>query len=430
MLGLAPPRSQWFTDVSRWATAGTLPIEFIRCLSAEELRARLLSGRQHSAALLDATHAATDRDLLAACSEARCTPIVLSDATANWIELGAAEVLPRQPTAEALGDRLATLAHPVDPADDVILEVQVSSAAWRGALVTVLGTGGCGTSTVALGLAEYLSASESAGRVLLADLARRSDQALLHATGTVLPALPELVERCRTGTPEARHLHALTFEVATGGYDLLIGMRRSAEWTALRPRAVEAAVEAMRRAWDLVVADTDADLEGQSSTGSVDVEERNALARTACATADAVVVVTRPGLTGLTALVRTMEEVTALGVEPSRVVPVVNRTPRGTSQREVAAAWPTLTRDPALRPPVVIPIVRSTEANVRDRRRVPSRVITPIARSVRQVLDVSDTGSVAQFGDAERIAPGSLGRWSGDASESGLGIDGAAGDAA
>lgn len=63
VLGLAPARAAWFRDVARWATSASLPLEFLKCVSAEELRARLASGRPISAVLVDAGAPGADRDL-------------------------------------------------------------------------------------------------------------------------------------------------------------------------------------------------------------------------------------------------------------------------------------------------------------------------------------------------------------------------------
>ncbi len=73
------------------------------------------------------------------------------------------------------------------------------------------------------------------------------------------------------------------FAVDGRGYDLMLGLRRHRDWPVLRPRSVQAAVDSLLRAYRLVVADVDADLEGDDEVGSVDVEERNVLARTTAA---------------------------------------------------------------------------------------------------------------------------------------------------
>ncbi len=410
VLGLAPPRASWFAEVSRWATAGALPIEFVRCISADELRSRLAGGRAHSAALLDAAHPATDRDLIAACVEARCAPLVLAARAGTWPELGAAAVLELPLEAAGLGEALAAHARPVDPADDLALEVAVDAVPWRAPLLAITGTGGCGTSTLAIGLAERLASRNGHGQVLLADLARRADLALLHGTGTVLPGLPEVVERFRTGVPEAQQLRAMTFAVPTTGYDLLIGMRRTSEWTSLRPRAVAAALEGLRRTWDLVIADVDPDVEGQRATGSVDLEERNALSRAALLDAAVVVVATRCGIAGTAALVRTTEDLLEVGVNPAAIVPVVNRSPRGVGQREVVAAWASLMERTEVRPPLALPEVRRTEAVLRDVIGVPRRVTDPLLTAVDQHLARRSAKSRPEP-DLVPVAPGSLGSW-------------------
>ena len=40
VLGLAPARTPWFSTVAQWANAGTLPVEYVKCLSTDELRVR------------------------------------------------------------------------------------------------------------------------------------------------------------------------------------------------------------------------------------------------------------------------------------------------------------------------------------------------------------------------------------------------------
>src|SRR5690606_7812060 len=123
------------------------------------------------------------------------------------------------------------------------------------------------------------------------------------------------------------------------GYDLLLGLRRHRDWTALRPRAVEAALEGLRRAYRVVVADADADLEGEEQCGSTDVEDRNLLARPACAAADLVVAVGVPGPAGLHAQLRVVRDLRDHGVDGRRIVPVVNRAPRSPRRRaEVSSA--------------------------------------------------------------------------------------------
>ena len=101
VLGLAHPRSAWFRDLGHWATSGVLAAEFVKCLSAEEVRARLGSGRPFSALVADATLPAVDRDLLAAARAVGCSAFVVDDGRVqrDWLALGAAAVLSPDLTA-------------------------------------------------------------------------------------------------------------------------------------------------------------------------------------------------------------------------------------------------------------------------------------------------------------------------------------------
>ncbi|MEA3217336.1 MAG: hypothetical protein QOJ19_3492, partial [Acidimicrobiia bacterium] len=96
LLGLARPRAPWFTDLGRWATAGTMPVDFVRCISAEEVRARLASDRPFSALLVDANVSGLDRDLVDVARSRGCITLVMADGGSDrdWTAIGAAVALP------------------------------------------------------------------------------------------------------------------------------------------------------------------------------------------------------------------------------------------------------------------------------------------------------------------------------------------------
>ena len=86
VLGLARARAAWFGQVARWATAAALPIEFVKTVSGEEVRARLRSGRPFSALLVDGGLAALDRDLIDLAGRHGCAVIAVDDgrSTRSW----------------------------------------------------------------------------------------------------------------------------------------------------------------------------------------------------------------------------------------------------------------------------------------------------------------------------------------------------------
>ena len=422
VLGLAPARSAWFRSVGLWANSGALPAEFVRCISAEEVRARLASGRAFSALVADAGLPSVDRDLLAAARTASCAVLVVDDGRAmrDWLELGAARVLTPSFGRDELVAALTSCSRPVrrgdaDPSD---LLSRPAPASWRGSVAALTGPGGTGVSTLAMALAQSLADDvRHRGTVLLADLRLRAEQAVLHDAGDVLPCVQELVEAHRSGQPTASEVRALTFAVPRRGYSVLLGLRRARHWPAIRPQAFEAAFESLRRAWGVVVCDVDADLEGEDDAGSIDVEERNVMARTAVAQADVVFAVGVPELKGMHSLVRVLDDLVAFGTDPARIVPVLNRAPRPPRARAGLAAVLAELAAPfaggRLMNPVHVPERHTVEADLRDGTRLPAALGAPLAGAFRALLvrPGLEPGAPAP----EPVRPGSLGQWAGEA---------------
>ena len=422
VLGLAPARSAWFRSVGLWANSGALPAEFVRCISTEEVRARLASGRAFSALVADAGLPAVDRDLMAAASTAGCAVLVVDDgrATRDWLELGVARVLPPAFGREELVAALTSCARPVrrGEADPTELLTRQAPAAWRGSVAAVTGPGGTGVSTAAIGLAQSLADDVRNGSmVLLADLRLRAEQAVLHDAGDVLPCVQELVEAHRSGQPTADDVRALAFAVPDRRYSLLLGLRRARHWPAIRPPAFDAAFDSLRRAGGVVVCDIDADLEGEDDAGSIDIEERNVMARVAADQADVVFAVGLPELKGVHSLVRVLEDLVAFGVDPARIVPVLNRAPRSARARAgLAAVIAELTAPFAggrLMNPVHLPDRHDVEADLHDGARLPSSLGAPLAGAFKALLDRPRREPVAE--SPEPVRPGTLGQWAGEA---------------
>lgn len=414
LLGLARPRAAWFPDVSRWATAATIPAEFVKCVSAEELRARLASGRRFSAALLDASVPAVDRDLLASLRDAGVAPVVVDDRgdIERWRALGAAAVLPAPFDRQHLVEVLDAVATTVSRPSTAALDDLGDDGGERALVVAVCGAGGTGASTVAVAAAEGLA--RSGHDVVLADLARHAEQALLHDVRDVVPGIQELVEAHRSGVPSRDEVRRLTFEIVDRGYALLLGLRRARYWPSLRPRAFEASFDSLRRAFGVVVCDVTADLEAADDAGSADVEERNIAARTALVNADVVLVVGRAGVKGLHALVRVLADASGAGVAPQRLVPVVACAPRSPRARaELASAIGELAA-PAVAgsvgPTLFLP-ARPVERAFRDGAPLPGPLPAKTAGAV--------LGAIATVGRREAVVaepvpvvPGSLGSFS------------------
>ena len=426
VLGLAHVRSAWFAQVSQWATAASLPVDFVKCVSLDEVRARLTSGRAFSALLVDAGIAGIDRDLVDLAGQIGCATILVDDGSLRpeWSSLGVAAVLPAtfdqaqfrtelDQHAEAIGTVTTTALRTTEPAT-------TADEPWRGRLLAVTGAGGTGTSTVAMALAQGLARDvRNRSLVLLADLALDADQAMLHDARDIVPGVQELVDAFRHGTPPADDIRAMTFGDGHA-HRLLLGLRRHRDWTVLRPRSFQAALDGLRTAFTQVVADLDPDLEGESQCGSFDVEERNLMARTVTTQADVVVVTGHAGLQGLHRLARVLGDLREHGVADTRILPVVNRAPRSPRHRsEIARTIAELVArhesdgPSALPSPLFIADNRRIEASVRDGLGVPAPLATSVAAAVVGLADRLVHAQLRSDRPAEPVAirPGSLGSW-------------------
>lgn len=424
LLGLGQVRSAWFREVSRWATSASLPLEYFKTVSVEELRVRLRSGRGYSALLIDDSIAGLDRDLVDLALGVGCAVVLVDSGrgTSSWVDLGASALLPLEFDQSELLQVLTQVTTPMARSSEPPSEVSTSARSvprYRGRLVAVTGAGGTGRSTVAMAVAQGLAADpRHAELVCLADLALDADHAMLHDARDVVPGVVELVEAHRGGIPTVDAVRSLTWRVDARGYHLLLGLRRHRDWTSIRPRAFEAALDSLRRGFRVVVADIDDDLEGENSTGSLDVEERNVMARAVTRAADLVVVVGAPGLHGVHRLLRVTRDLLEHGVLGHRILPVLNRSPRSPRARaELTRAFGELlsagTGDHGVPSPVHLAERRHLEELLRDGGRLHDPWLAPICGPVLRLLDAheDDRGASGPLEDPVAVAPGSLGSW-------------------
>ena len=410
VIGVARTRQGWFSDVARWANSGAAPVEFLKCLTADEARAVLGAGRRASALLVDAATPGLDRDLTADAAALGVPTVVVSDGRVrrDWDSLGCAAVLPSNLECRDLVAALERHARPVARAPRRPAQVRIGDdRAPRCRTVGVTGAGGAGASTVAMCLAQALGSSDS--RTALVDGCRHADLAMYHDAGDVIPGLPELVEAHRVDHPDPEVIRSLLFGVEDRGYDLLLGMRTARDWVAMRRHSLAAALDGLTRSYDLVVIDHEPDLEGEEVTGSAGVEDRHAVARTVAARADLVVVVGRPGLKGTADLARLLRALLDEGVPGDRLLSVVNGARRDPASRAATTrALAELTGAPNLAGTVHLAHVRSVEPAHRSATRLPEALCRPLGRAVRRLLLELPTRPAVVDAPAA-VRPGDLG---------------------
>ncbi|MEX2324269.1 MAG: hypothetical protein WD576_00835 [Nitriliruptoraceae bacterium] len=428
ILGLARFDASWFQTIGTWASASAIPAEFTRCVSLNEVRARLAAGVPTSCVLVAASVRGIDRDFIAHARKYGASVIIVDDAGDRrpWLDIGAAAVvdteLERTHLVELLKAHGQAIRGEHDATEPDVHPAQVAA----GRVIAVTGSGGTGASTCAIAAAQGLAsvpaatpgrgAHGNAPRVLLADGKLCGELAMLHNTTEVVPTIQDVVEAHRTATPIPSEVVGQTFDVSERGYRLLLGLRHRHHWALLHERAVRATMTSLVGAFEVVIADVGADLEGDQPSGSNDIANRNVLARTIVDQADSIVVVAQSSMKGLYSGVRLIADIVATGIRVTAVVPMINQVPRQPHRRAslvrafgqlVQMCSNSLPELAELRKPVLLPRV-NVETCLRDGTMLPARLVAPIGRSLR--------GSLAQRrperGDIDRaptpVVPGEL----------------------
>jgi hypothetical protein len=420
LVAVAPPRTEWLTRLTAWANEGSLGVEVVRCISIEEMRARIGSMQRFSAALIDESSVGLDRDLLMASHENGSAPIVVSKGITrrDWESLGASGTITDPFDAEALLHVLRTYAEPTsqnelghqpEPQPIGIIQAAGAPPTPLAPLVAVVGGGGTGTSTAAIALAQGFS---STFEVTLVDASLDGSLALMLGSTELVPALQQLVEAHRLATPQPEDLRSFLHQCPNHPFTLVPGLRRHRDWTSLSTHAVRSAITSLRQTCQLLVADVDPDLEGEAETGSFDISDRNALSRIIITSADAVLVTGRPDLVGVSRLLRIVTDLIELGVAVDRIRVVVLLSGRSVlGPGEIRRGVDQLIRErrPSLAPPptAFVELPKGLDGLMLDARPLPGSFAASLRSIVEPVL--GSGWSTPATSDPLPIAPGSLG---------------------
>lgn len=412
VLGLVSTAAAWPRRLDSWSTSGALPLSITFCPSVEHLHARLRSS-QRSTVLLDGDLPMVDRDLLASVTAAGGVALVVEGMRRQreWGRLGAVGVLPSTFDQHQL---LAAIGPRPEPRPGAHVPARATRP--HAPLVAVTGPGGTGASVTAIALAQGFAATRR--RPLLIDCCLHAEQSMLHNAHGAHPGLAEMVELHSAGQPSVRQIRQLTLGVVERGYHLLVGLRRARHWSSLRPASFQSTLQTLLGAFDIVVADVDADVDGEAQTGSVEVEERNALARTVLARSDLVLVVGQPSMKGVYALVRTLIDLLEYGIPPERLLPVINQASGAAANRaELSRAVRQLISDAAggsaVSPALFLPDV-PLEAELRDRDALPAALPRALATAADALLSRQGQPPNAAAAEPQRVARGAIGHWAGE----------------
>ncbi len=430
VLGVAPARREWFRRVGKWANEAALPVEFVKCISVDEVQSRLESGRPFSALLIDSSANGLDRDILELASSLGCSPIIVDHGLVDrdWQELGAKAVISDRfdigDLRSALNDHANSIRKASSAAGADLFEHESDAqTVARAKVVAVTGAGGMGTSTLAMALSQGLAAEGTKRPLALVDMALRSSQAMLHDTRDVVPGLLEFVDSHRLGIPDPSEVTGSIHVFPERGYHLLLGLRNERDWVSISSRSLSAGWSTLLSRYQTIVCDITGDFDGAIETGSDDIEDRNRLSRMAANQADLVLVVGVPGAWGIHHLVRTVLALSEIGVPCKRILPVLNHAPRQARARAgMGAAIADLTQtriaDAAdLASPIFVQTRRGLEATLRDGDPLPNSMTSQLASAVDSLLGSDrlvelESAPQAPVPEPVAVVPGSLGAWS------------------
>ncbi len=382
VVALPGGRRDWATRLSRWSMSAGVAIEFLRCLSADEVRAVLGAGRPVALLLVDP--ASADRDLIDLAAGLG-TPSALVDdggAAPDWTDLGCVARLDERLGAEELPDLLRDLRQAAT-ARPRARAVDLDGPADPGPIVTVVGAGGCGVTTTAMLLADGLGSlttdpdaaadpDATGGHTLLVDASDTGGLALYHDLVRVPGDLSQLVELHRRDRVDPDEVRALTTSVPTRRYRMLPA--GTDEAPARPPSASLAALDSLRRAFAAVVVDAGAVPAG-GERAPVDP-----FVDAAIRTADLTVVVGRCDLHGLHQLAVATDRVRR--VQPDdRVLVVCTARRRGVDDHRSTAAAVDLPAERVRLRPVVGRLERIHRDVAPLPRRVAGGLVDELARA-------------------------------------------------
>jgi hypothetical protein len=362
--------------------SATSDVEFLRCLSATEVRAVLGAGRPVTVLLLDS--AVVDRDLIAEAHRFG-VPTVLVHSTGpplDWADLGCVATLhePVGPT-EVMELIEAIEAQPPSPAPLMrARSVDLDGPLDPAVLIAVTGTGGCGVTTVAMLIAEAF-ARRPADRpthghdTVLVDATDTDGVALYHDLDPASGGIRELIEMHRRDRVDPAEVRALTQRVGNRPYGVIVGDPLGSAVSTSSTTAA-AVLDGLGRTFATVVVDagtlSPASPSGSSSIGAL-----------AVSCAQAVVVVGRSGLHGVHRLVECADHVTLLRGPGARFTTVCAAAPRSPAERRAVVAELEIDR----RSVVFIPTINRLERVHRDVARLPGSIAESIARPVRSLVE-------------------------------------------
>ncbi len=244
-----------------------------------------------------------------------------------------------------------------------------------GHIISVVGPGGVGTSTTTMAIAQSLG--QTMGPPLVLDARSRGELAFLNDARAHAMGVSELIRAARISHIAKEDLATYLEWISSRHYYLLKSNRSRRDWLGWDQDSLNSAFGALRNSFKHVVVDIGNDFEGSSESGSMDIESKNLLGRTALAFSSLVVLVGSDNTKGIYSLAAINREVSRSGLTKAPSVFVINRC--ASSRLRQAMAKQELSQ---LLSAPTLPMARTSGGDRPEVIYIPARNIDPIISDV------------------------------------------------
>ena len=256
-----------------------------------------------------------------------------------------------------------------------------------GHIVSVVGSGGAGTSTITMAIAQGMG--ERTGEPLVLDAKSKGELAFLNDARAHAMGISELIRAARISHIEKEGLATYLEWISSRRYYLLKSSRSRRDWLGWDQDSLNSAFGVLRNSFKHIVVDIGNDYEGSSESGSMDIESKNLLGRTALALSSLVVLVGSDDTKGIFSLAAINRELSRSGLTKAPSLFVINRCASSRLRRAMAKEELTqLLSTPTLamartsegdRPAVIYIPARNIDPIISDVLPLPSWMVEPFS---------------------------------------------------
>ncbi len=201
-------------------------------------------------------------------------------------------------------------------------------------VVSVLGPGGTGSSTVAMSIAQVLGQGSEPS--ILLDGRTKGELAFLNEAGKHRLTVNELISASRVHSLSVEEVGSYLEFVPSRKYRLLKASSNPHAWLGWDPESIDTTLDSLSRSTRHLVADLNGSIFNLEETGCSDTASMESLTKACLDRSDLVVIVAGPDTKGLYSLTEMIQELHRAGFGDIASLVVINRTEPSRLKRHLA----------------------------------------------------------------------------------------------